>query len=175
MVSALRLLALITGYICGATFAFAAEPKELPEAKVEIHWVELFRKEGLTVDRSVFDSGGDSENDYYPHAKPAMTLSRKDIADIRLQQYDRPGNGVVNHYYLVTLVLTKDARERLAKSCPAKSARVSVAVDGKYWGWDHYTTDDDADVSDHSKAKNYSPCMGLMSRAAADSIINAFK
>lgn len=174
MVPALRLLAIFAGCTCGATIGFAAEPKEPPKPKVEIRWVERFRVEGLTVDRSVHP-GGDTENDYYPHAKPAMILGREDIVEARLQHFDWLMNDVVVHHYSVTLVLTKDARERLAKSCPGKSARITVAVNGRYWGWDHYSTDNDADVSERSKAKNYNPCIGLMPQADAESIINAFK
>ena len=174
MVSALRILAIFAGFVCGATIGFAAEPKEPPKPKVEIRWAERFRVEGLTVDRSVGTSG-DTENEYYPHAKPAMILSRKDIAEARLKQFDWLMNDVIVHHFSVTLVLTKEARERLAKSCPGKSARITVAVNGKFWGWDYYMTDDDADVSERWKAKNYSPCIGLMPRANAESIINAFK
>jgi hypothetical protein len=172
MARAICILVTFAGF--GATNAFAAEPKEPPKPKIEVHWVELFPVKGLTVDRSVH-SGSDTENDYYPHAKPAMILSREDVADARLKQIDWMMNGGVVHHYIVTLVLTKEARDRLAKSCPGKTARIAVAVDGKYWGWDHYTTDNEADVSEHWRSKNYSPSMGLMRRVDAERIIDAFK
>ena len=120
MVSALRILAIFAGVVCAAMIGFAAEPKEPPKPKVEIRWVEGVRVEGLTVDRIVGDSG-DSPG-YYPHAKPAMILTAKDIVEARLKKFDWLMSGVVVHHYSVTLVLTKDARERLAKSCPGKSA-----------------------------------------------------
>ena len=173
MVSALRLLAIFAGVACVATIGFAAEPKEPPKPKVEIRWVESVRVEGLTVDRIVGDSG-DSAG-YYPHAKPAMILTAKDIVEARLEKFDWLMGGVVVHHYSVTLVLTKDARERLAKSCPGKSARITVSVDGIFTGWSHYTTDNDAKVSETSKAKNYNPSLRNMDRASAESIIKAFK
>ena len=172
MVSAICILVLVAGF--GATIGFAAEPKEPPKPKIEIHWVELFPVKGLTVDRSAHN-GSDTRNDYYPHTKPVMVLSRKDVADARLKQFDWLMNDKVVRHYIVTLVLTKEARDRLAKSSPGKTAHITVAVDGHYWGWDHYTTDNEADVSERWKSKNYSPCMGLMPRADAERIINAFK
>ena len=174
MVSALRLLAIFAGVACVATIGFAAEPKEPPKPKVELRWVEGVRVEGLTVDRIVGDSG-DSAG-YYPHAKPTMILTTKDIVEARLERFDWVMNDVVVHHYSVKLVLTKDARERLAKSCPGKSARITASVDGIFTGWSHYTTDNDAKVSETSKAKNYNPSLGgSMSRAGAESIIKAFK
>lgn len=175
MFSVLRILAIFAEVACAATIGFAAEPKEPPKPKVEIRWVERFRVEGLTVDRIVGDSG-DSPG-YYPHAKPAMILTAKDIVEARLKKFDWLMSGVVVHHYSVTLVLTKDARERLAKSCPGKSAAITVCVDGLYSGWAHYTTDNDAKVSETSKAKNYNPSwyLGTMDRASAERYIKAFK
>ena len=173
MFSALRLLAIFTGVACVATIGFAAEPKEPPKPKVEIRWVERFRVEGLTVDRIVGESG-DSPG-YYPHAKPAMILTAKDIVEARLSKFDWLMSGVVVHHYSVKMVLTKDARERLAKSCPSETAAITVSVDGMYSGWTHYTTDNDAKVSEQSKAKNYNPTLGNMDRASAERIINAFQ
>ncbi|MFO0881684.1 MAG: hypothetical protein U0840_30670 [Gemmataceae bacterium] len=172
MVRASRILVIFAGF--GATIGFAAEPKEPPKPKIEIHWVELFPVKGLTVDRSAHN-GSDTRNDYYPHTKPAMILSREDVAVARLDKFDWMMNGEVVQHYSVTLALTKEARVRLAKSCPGKTARITVAVDGHYWGWDHYTTDNEAAISERWKSKNYSPSMGLMSRANAERIINAFK
>ncbi|MBM3983170.1 MAG: hypothetical protein FJ304_23435 [Planctomycetes bacterium] len=105
-----------------------------------------------------------------------MILTAKDIVEARLNKFDWLMSGVVVHHYSVTLVLTKDARERLAKTCPGKSARITASVDGIFTGWSHYTTDNDAKVSEDLKAKNYNPSLGgSMSRAFAESIINAFK
>ena len=174
MVSALRLLAIFAGVACDTTIGFAAEPKEPPKPKVEIRWVERFRVEGLTVDRIVGESG-DSPG-YYPHAKPVMILTAKDIVEARLSKLEWLMSGVVVHHYSGTLVLTKDARERLAKSCPGKSAAITVCVDGLYSGWAHYITDNDAKVPEQSKAENYNPSWYLgTDRASAESIINAFK
>lgn len=156
------------------TIGYAAEPKEPPKPKIEIHWVEPFPVKGLTVDRSAHN-GSDTQNDYYPHTKPAMTLSREDVADVRLKQIDWFMNGEVVHHYVVTLVLTKETRDRLAKSCPSKTTRITIAVDGHYWGWDHYITDNAADVSERWRSKNYSPTMGLMPRAEAERIMKVFK
>ncbi|MFN0053643.1 MAG: hypothetical protein ACKV0T_15800 [Planctomycetales bacterium] len=173
MVSALRLLAIFAGVACVATIGFAADPKEPPKPKVEIRWVERFRVEGLTVDRIVGDS--DDSPGYYPHAKPAMILTAKDIVEARLSMFDWLMSGVVVHHYSVKMVLTKDARERLAKSCPSEPAAITVSVDGMYSGWTHYTIDNDAKVSEQLKAKNYNPTLGNMDRASAERIINAFK
>lgn len=172
MATTLRMLAVFAG--CGAPIAFAAEPNEPPKPKVEIRWVERYPVKELTLDRSAHN-GSDTRNDYYPHIKPAMILGREDVSAARMQKVDWEVGGKVVHHYVVTLELTKEARVRLAKSCPGKTARITVAVDGHYWGWDHYATDDAADVADRWKAKNYSPCMGLMPRADAERIVNAFK
>lgn len=161
-------------FACLGLIGFAAEPNERARPNIEFHWAELFPVKGLTVDRSVH-SGSDTQNDYYPHIKPAMILSREDVAHAKLEKIDWLMNDVVIHHYVVTLVLTKEARERLAKGCPGKTARVTVAVDGKYWGWDHYITDNEANVSERWRSTNYSPSMGLMPQADAERIVNAFK
>lgn len=170
MVRAMRILVIVAGL--GATIGFAADPQEPPKPKIEIHWVELNRVKGLTVDRSAH-SGSDTQNDYYPHTKPAMILGREDVAATHLKQLDWEMNGGVVQHFIVTLVLTKDARDRLAKTCPGKTARVTVAVDGKYWGWDHYTTENETDVLNGWKSTDYSPSMGLMRRVDAERIIDA--
>lgn len=174
MANTLRPLIFLLGCAGGAMIGFAAEPKELPKPKVAIHWVEHFPINGVTVERSVH-SGSDTRNDYYPYIKPAMILTKEDVAETRLHQVDWPMNGSVAHLYVVSLVLTKDARERLARNCPSKSACVSTAVDDRFWGWDHYTTENAPEVSERWKASNYSPGMGLMSHAEAMRIVNAFK
>jgi hypothetical protein len=172
MGSVLRVAAIFAACACGAAIGIAAEPKEQPKSKVELRWVESFRVEGLTADRGV----GDPDSPVYPHKTPALVLTRKDVAEARLNQHEWMMNDVVVPHYSVTLILTKEARDRLAASCPGKSARVTVAVDGRYWGWHHYTTDNDAKVSELCKAKNFNPYIGLMSsKAEAEHVVDAFK
>ena len=172
MVSVRRVAAIFAGCVCGLAIATAAEPKEQPKPKVELRWVESFRVDGLTVDRGV----GCPESPIYPHKTPALVLTRKDVAEARLNQHEWLMNDVLVQHYSVTLVLTKEARDRLAGCCPGKSARVTILVDGRYWGWHHYTTDNDAKVSELSKAKNFNPYIGLMSsKAEAEHVVDAFK
>jgi hypothetical protein len=175
MLSQLRVVVIVAVCVSGASIGLAEEPKEDPKNRVELRWVERTFVEGLTEKQSIQASCA-SDDVVYPHKKPALVLARKDVAEARLNQHDLLMNGLVTHHYSVTLVLTKQAREQLAANCPDKSARVTVAVDGRYWGWAHYTTENDAKVSELCKARSFNPHIGFMSsKVEAEHIVDAFK
>ena len=85
-------------------------------------------------------------------------------------------NWKLKTHYSVTLVLTKDAGDRLAAMCPGARAQLAVAVDGHYWGIDHYVKDRNAAVSELSKAENFNPHISYFSsQGEAECVANAFK
>jgi len=148
---------------------------EKPRMKVEIRWVEPGRIEGLTEDKAI-PASCDPANVVYPRKKPALVLTRAEVAEARLGQVDFPSSSGVLKNYSVTLVLTKDARDRLAAECPGKRAKLTVAVDGRFWGIHCYSTDNNDNVSEQCKAQNFNPFIGFFSsKDDADSIVNAFK
>lgn len=150
------------------------QPNVMSKPKIELRWVESSRVENLT-DEKGFPGSCDPKDTLYAHKKPALVLTSAEVAEARVTEHDLTRNGL-GIFYVVTLVLTKDARERLAANCPGKSARVTVVVNGRYWGWSHYTTDNEARVSESCIAKNFNASIGFMtSKSDAESIANACK
>ena len=174
MLPQLRFAMLVAVCVSAAPIGLADEPKEKSTAKIELRWVERTCVDGVTEKQGIRESCGD--NVIYPHKKPALVLGPKDVKEAHLKQFDLRMNDIVVHHYSVCLELTKEARERLAANCPAKTARITVVVDGKAWGWAHYTTDNDAKVSEECKARSFNPDIGFMSsKDEAQQIVDAFK
>jgi hypothetical protein len=150
------------------------QPQVMPKPKVDLRWVESSFIENLT-EKKGFPGSCDPKDTLYAHKKPALVLTAADVAEARVTEHDLTRNGL-GILYNVTLVLTKQARERLAADSPRNSARVTVAVNGRYWGWSHYTTDNNARVSESCLAKNFNASIGFMSsKSEAESIANAFR
>jgi hypothetical protein len=151
----------------------AQEPPVKAKAKVELRWVESQRVEGLTEDEG-FQSSCDPDSIVYPHKKPALVLTAAEVAEARLTDHMIAGRA----NYLVTLHLTKEARDKLAATCEGKEMRLlTVVVDGKCWGLRRYEKDKDKPfVPAQARAETFLPDVGFFSsKADAERLVDAFK
>jgi hypothetical protein len=156
--------------------ALVGQDAARPKARVELRWVECKKIEGVTVDQGVQAScfPGDIG---YPHQKPALVLTAADVAEAPLTTIKFTGTGQGEHY-LVTLHLTKNARDRLAANCKGLETRaLIVVVDGKYWGIHRYEKDQDKPgIPDQARAESFVPTVGYFSsRAEADRLLDALE
>jgi hypothetical protein len=164
--------------VCGAGVPTAAGqgPPAKPRAKVEFRWLETKKVEGLTEDKG-FQSSCDPKSIVYPHKKPAMVLTKADLAEVRMTEHDFTKNGLsVN--YTVTFHLTKEAREKLAATTEGNDMKLlTIAVDGKYWGVMRYEKDKNKPfVPEQARAETFLPDVGFFSsKAEAQSLVDAFK
>jgi len=156
--------------------AAAQEPATRPKAKVELRWLEDKPIEGLTEENGY--RVGDEPNDIaYPHKKPALVLTAAEVDEVRLKKLDfsASGNGVV---YLVTLHLTKEAREKLATSCKSNEQQaLAVAIDGKCWGGAmRYEKDPNTPrIAPECRAATFTPSVGYFSSEDdAQRLVDAF-
>jgi hypothetical protein len=154
-------------------FLAAEEPKN--KAKVELRWVERKPIKGVTEAEGI--PASEAEGDVvYPHTKPALVLTNKEVSEAKFTKHDLTKNGLgVN--YMVTLHLTKEARAKLAEGLTGKESRmITVTVDGKHWGWSWYVIDKDKRVSEQLRAGTFLPQIGYFSsEVEAQRIVDAFK
>jgi hypothetical protein len=147
-----------------------------PKAKVEFRWVETKQIEGLTEGKG-FQSSCDPNDIVYPHNKPALVLTAAEVSEARLARHDMTSNNLGVHY-MVTLHLTKEAREKLAATVEGKQMRLlTVVVDGKYWGVRRYEKDKDAKfIPEGARAETFLPDVGFFSsEAEAQRLVAAFQ
>jgi hypothetical protein len=114
----------------------------------------------------------------YPHKKPALVLTRALVTEARLTKHDFSTSGLSNANYMVTLELTKGARETLLAQCEGNEMRhLTVVIDGKPWGLRRYEPDPDAAfVPAAARAASFTPDVGFFSsRAEADRVVAAVK
>lgn len=152
------------------------DPPTRAKAKVELRWVETKHTEGLTEEEG-FQSSCDPKDIVYPHKQPALVLTTAEVTQARLTEHDFRGSGS-GMQYMVTLHLTKEARDRLAASCEGNQMRLlTVVVDGKYWGVRRYEKDPDKPfVPERARAESFHPEVGFFSSpAAAQRLVDAFK
>lgn len=153
------------------------EPPAKPKARVELRWVEGKRVEGLTENEG-FQSSCDPNSFVYPHKKPALVLTAADVAEVRLTKHDITLGTVARENYMVTLPLTKEARDKLAATYEGKEMRLlTVVVDGKCWGLRRYEKDKDKPfVPPQAQAETFTPDVGYFSsKAEAERLVDALK
>ena len=159
----------------GAAAAPGEEPAK-PKAKVELRWVEDRPIDGLTEAKGL-QSSCDPDDIVYPHKKPALTLTKAEVAEARLTRHDFSGSGLgVNS--MVALHLTQEARDKLAATVEGTQMRsLTVVVDGRFWGVHRYEKDKDAKfVPDQARAETFLPDVGFFSsEAEAQRLVDAFK
>lgn len=152
-------------------------PPAPPKAKVEFRWVEGYRVEGLTEDKG-FQSSCDPESIVYPHKNPVLVLTSADVAEVRLTQHDFSRNGLSSENFLVTLHLTKKARDTLAAAYADEESRLlTIRVDGKNWGVHRYEKRKEKEfVPAKARAETFTPSVGFFSsKAEAERLVEAFK
>lgn len=154
------------------------EPAPKPKVKVEIRWVESKRIDGLTEEKG-FQCSCDPDSIVYPHKKPALILTGAEVTEVRLTNHDFSKSGLSSENYNVTLHLTKEARDKLAASCPDDSERgLTIFVDGKPWGVHRYAKGKAATrgVPVQCCAETFLPDVGYFSsKAEAERLVDALK
>lgn len=161
--------------LAGAAAAQGQEPAK-SKARVELRWVEARPIDGLTEAKG-FQSSCDPDDIVYPHKKPALSLTKAEVAEARLTHHDFSASGL-GHQYMVTLHLTKEARDKLAATVEGTQMRLlTVAVDGRFWGVRRYEKDKDAKfVPDQARAETFLPDVGFFSsEAEAQRLVDAFE
>jgi hypothetical protein len=164
--------------LCSASISAAEdqEPLAKPKAKVELRWLETKQVKDLTEDTG-FPASCDPNDIVYPHRKPALVLTAAEVSAARLTKHDLTSNNL-GVLYIVTLHLTKEAREKLAATVEGNQMRLlTVVVDGKYWGGRRYEKDKDAKfVPEVARAETFLPDVGFFSsEAEAQRLVDAFK
>jgi hypothetical protein len=160
--------------IGGGSAVLGEEPPA--KAKVELIWLETRRIEGLTAEKG-FQASCDPKGIVYPHKKPALVLTAAEVAEARLARHDFSKSGL-SVVYMVTLHLTKEARNKLAATRASNEmGLLTVAVDGKYWGVLRYEKDKDKQfVPEAARAETFLPDVGFFSsEAEAQRLVDAFK
>lgn len=158
----------------------ATDAQSLPmptKPRVELRWVESQRIDGLTEDKGI-QSSCDPKSRVYPHANPALVLTSAEVASASLKHYDFSRSGSSSENYMVTLGLTKAAREKLAASVKGDETRLlTILIDGKYWGLRRYEKDPDKPfVPIQAQAETFVPEVGFFSsRAEAQRLVDAFQ
>lgn len=169
----MRIVLALTVFSASVMAIAGQESRAQPKMKVEFRWVETKRIEGLTEDKG-FQSSCDPKDIVYPHQKPALVLTAAEVAEARLTTH-HIANG---EHHLVTLHLTKAARERLAAACEGNAMRLlTVVVDGKYWGVHRFEKDKDKPfVPAAARAETFTPAVGFFSsKAEAERLVDALK
>ncbi|HVJ83281.1 MAG TPA: hypothetical protein VNC50_19610 [Planctomycetia bacterium] len=164
------------GLIAGAGSSAAWGDEAADKPKVELRWVERKQMEGVTEEEG-FQMSCDPDDIVYPHKKPALVLTRAEVAEAVLKKLDLTKNGL-GFQYMVTFRLTKEAREKLAATVEGNQMRLlTVVVDGKCWGVRRYEKDAAKKfVPEPARAESFQPDVGYFSsEAAAQRLVNAFK
>lgn len=144
--------------------SLVAEKPKKPKVNVELKWVESRPVEGVTEETG-FQTSCDPDSVKYPHVNPALVLNSTLVTEARLTEHDFSRSGLSSANYMVTLILTKQAREKLAKACGERKGRLlTVVVDGKPWGVRRYVKDKDAQfVPEAARAESFAPDVGFFS------------
>ena len=144
---------------------------------VELRWVESKPIEGVTEEEGI-QTSCDPDSLMYPHKKPAMVLTSAEVKEASLANHDFSRNGLSRSNYMVTIHLTKEAREKLAATCKSdKTQMLTVVVDGEYWGVHRYEKDKTKPfVPWQARAETFLPQVGFFSSMAeAHRLVNALK
>lgn len=147
------------------------------KAKVELRWVESKKIEGVTEDKG-FQCSCDPEDIVYPHKKPALVLTAAEVAKVDLTNLDLSKNGLSAENYMVTIHLTKEAREKLAATTEGNDMKLlTITVDGKNWGIRRYEKDKDKPfVPEQARAASFTPDIGMFSsKVEAQRVVDALK
>lgn len=165
-------------FVCLGGFAnvYGQQSTKKSKVKVELRWVENEQIEGLTEDEG-FQCSCDPDDIVYPHKEPALVVTAADVIDVEMAEHDFSSTGLDSQYFMVTIHLTKEAREKLASKGRGSSKRlVTVAVDGKYWGvFPYVRSNRKSDTSKTSHASRFTPQVGYFSSyAEAKRLVDSF-
>lgn len=152
------------------------QPMNRPKAQIELRWVEAKFIPGVT-EAEGFQSSCDPKSIVYLHSKPALVLTSAEVAATDLTHHDFSRSGLSSENYMVTVHLTKEARETLLAACDDHEMRLlTLLVDGRHWGVSRYEPDPGKPfVPDQARAKTFTPQVGFFSsRTEAERLSNAF-
>lgn len=162
--------------VCSASVSAvsAQEPPAKSDVNIELRWVESEHMEGLT-DRGMRYQLSENAGDFgYPHRKPALVLTPDVVEKVRIAKL----RIAARNQYAVSIQITENAREALARTFEGKETRwITVVVDGKCWGGSRYEPANKE--SGYSKssgvwATNYNPWFGYTSsKAYVDRVVDA--
>lgn len=162
--------------LSAALSATAEEPKAKEKIAVELRWLEEKPIEGVTEKKGI--QASEAEGDLvYPHVKPALVLTKKEVSEAKLHKVDATKNGL-GVLITVEIHLTKEAREKLAAGVKGKETRLlTVTVDGKHWGVHRYEIDKDKPfIADQARAETFRPSVGFFRvESEAQQVVDALK
>lgn len=168
-----RILLVLGLYPACSTNLLGEESPARPPVRVELRWVETSRIAGVTDDEG-FQTSCDPMSVMFPHREPALVLTAADVTVARLSRHnfrDRP-------HFLVTLELSRDARDRLARTCQNDEPQLlTVVLNGKYWGLRRYERNPDQPlVPVQARAETWSLDVGFFSsEGEAERLAAAFR
>jgi hypothetical protein len=153
----------------------AVSGEESPaKAKVELRWVETKKVEGVTEEKG-FQSSCDPDSIVYPHKKPALVLTATEVTEASLVNHDFSNSGLSKENYLITIHLTKEARDKLAAASDKTQNLVTVVVDGKCWGLFPYSKNKPL-IPAAVQAETFTPIVGFFSsKDEAQRVVDALK
>ena len=150
---------------------------EKAKAKVELRWVERQKIEGVTENKGI-QTSCDPKDIMYMHRKPALVLTKNEVADVVLKEHDFSKSGLSGGQYTVTIHLTKEAREKLAATREGKQMMfLTVLINGKEWGLYRYEKDREKPfVPEQARAESFAPGVGFFSSGSeASELVEALK
>ena len=150
---------------------------EKQKSTVELRWVESKKIEGVTVNSGI-QTSCDPKSIMYMHSKPALVLTKKEVAEAALKEHDFSNNGIPGGQYTVTIHLTKEARAKLAATREGKQMMfLTVLIDGKRWGLYRYEKDSEKPfVPEQARAESFAPGVGFFSsQFEAEQLVESLK
>jgi hypothetical protein len=151
--------------------------KDPEKARVELRWMESKKIEGVTENKG-YQTSCDPKDIMYMHNKPALVLTKKEVAEAELKEHDFSKNGLPGGHYTVNIHLTKEAREKLAASREGKQMMLlTVLIDGQRWGLYRYEKDSEKPfVPEQARAATFCPGVGFFStKYEAEQLVEALK
>jgi len=177
MRSCLRVALVLAVCSVGVSVVCGQDSPDKSKAKVELRWVESHRIAGLTEDEG-FQSTCDPNSIVYPHKQPALVLTASEVTEVRLTNLDLSAHGLSSENYMVKILLTQEARDKLAASCEGSAVRrLTVVVDGKCWGLRCYNKVRDERLAPAAtRAASFAPEVGYFSsKSEAERLVDALK
>lgn len=164
MALCMQLVLSVGVYSTVISVALGQERPAKPTAQVEFRWVECKPINGVTEEKGIRTSCGNTLS--FLHTKPILT--NVNVAETRLSKHDLSGIGFPGEHFMIAFYLKKQAKQKLIAACGDHPTRLlAILIDGKYRGAANFQK---------SKVADFVPYAGyISSRADAERIVKAFK